>query len=144
MPRLNRSWTKNELRAIYDNTCGYCSLCHIKLSLINYNARGRRAAWHVEHTVPIALGGTNRLGNLKPACIDCNLDKGICTARAARARNGLTRAPYSRSRVATLRKRNTWGGIAAGAGTGAAVGGPFGAVVGALFGGLFGNNLKVK
>jgi 5-methylcytosine-specific restriction endonuclease McrA len=144
MARLTRCWTKQELRAIYDNTSGYCSLCHIKLSFSNYNARGSRGAWHVEHTVPIALGGTNRLNNLKAACIVCNLDKGVSSARAARARNGVTRAPYSRSRVAALRERNTWGGIAAGAGTGAAVGGPFGALVGGLFGGLLGQSLKIK
>ncbi len=31
----------------------------------------------VDHVVPIALGGSNRIGNLVLACVECNTRKGI-------------------------------------------------------------------
>jgi 5-methylcytosine-specific restriction endonuclease McrA len=33
-------------------------------------------AEHVDHIVPLARGGAHVLGNLLPACADCNLEKG--------------------------------------------------------------------
>ena len=32
--------------------------------------------FEIDHRVPIALGGTNRMGNLVLACVDCNRRKG--------------------------------------------------------------------
>lgn len=30
---------------------------------------------HIEHVVPISLGGTHTLGNIVPACQSCNFNK---------------------------------------------------------------------
>jgi 5-methylcytosine-specific restriction endonuclease McrA len=42
---------------------------------------GRRCACgapaeHVDHIIPVADGGTDRLDNLRPSCAACNLAKG--------------------------------------------------------------------
>jgi len=144
MPRLNRSWTIEELRVIYDSTSGYCSICHRKVYFTNYGKHGSRGAWHVDHTVPVAVGGTNRINNLRPACIRCNLDKGTRSVVSARAVNGVTRAPYSRAKARAVRSRNTLDGAIAGAAAGAAIAGPSGALVGGIIGGFFGHGKRVK
>src|SRR5690242_8176235 len=85
-------------RAVYDRTSGYCHLCHRKLSFLNHGKLGRKGAWHVEHHRPRALGGTDDIGNLYPACIDCNLEKGTRSTRTVRAWNGKKRAPLCREK----------------------------------------------
>lgn len=45
---------------LYRNTCAYC----------NTNPYG-----HIDHIVPVALGGSNDIENLVPACASCNLSK---------------------------------------------------------------------
>ncbi len=81
-------FTPKQLRAVYARTSGYCHICYRKLALDNYGKRGERGAWHVDHSNPRAKGGTDRLNNLYPACIDCNIDKGARTTRAARGSHG--------------------------------------------------------
>jgi 5-methylcytosine-specific restriction endonuclease McrA len=34
---------------------------------------------HVDHVVPLAAGGTTSEGNLRTACEECNLGKGVRT-----------------------------------------------------------------
>ena len=31
---------------------------------------------HIDHVTPWSAGGLNELGNLRAACVDCNLGKG--------------------------------------------------------------------
>jgi 5-methylcytosine-specific restriction endonuclease McrA len=45
-------------------TCVYCG------------RRGRRLLLSIDHVFPVALGGTNDVGNLVTACRACNLTKG--------------------------------------------------------------------
>ena len=82
------------LERIYERTEGRCHLCRKKLSRRNYGLLGRRGAWEVEHSTARANGGTDHGNNLYAACIACNRQKGTLSTRAARARNGYTRAPY--------------------------------------------------
>src|SRR5215218_7307538 len=88
-------FTKQLLDTIYRKSSGYCHLCHKKLSRRNYGKRGARGAWHVEHSVPRAKGGTDHLNNLFPACVKCNCDKSSMTTRTARRWNDKTCAPLS-------------------------------------------------
>jgi len=131
----NMRFTNEQLDQIYRKTSGYCHLCHTKLSRKNYGQDDERGAWHVEHSVPRAKGGTDHLNNLKPACISCNLDKGTQTTRAARGRNGKTRAPMSVEKRKQAKSENTFLGALGGGLAGLAVGGPIGAAIGAFAGG---------
>lgn len=57
-----------------DKVCRYCG-----------NDSG---PYEIDHVVPVALGGTNRLGNLVLACKDCNGKKGarVWTPKRLRSR----------------------------------------------------------
>ncbi len=125
------------LNDIYDRTSGYCHLCHKKLAFQNYNKRGQRGAWHVEHSNARARGGTDRLNNLYAACIDCNLVKGTLTTKTVRSWKGKSRAPLSGPKRARAKAIDA----ASGALMGGAVGsfaGPWGAVIGAAVGARLG------
>jgi len=111
-------------RDIFDRTRGKCHICHKQLSFCNHGRHGGRGAWHVDHSVAIARGGTNHGNNLKAACIPCNLDKSTTTARTARAWNGRRRAPLSAARYEAKKSQNAWAGAATGIGVGALLGGP--------------------
>src|SRR5438094_2883758 len=117
------SYDAATLRTIYDRTNGRCHLCGKKLSFVNYGRPGRKAPWHVEHSVALARGGTDHLNNLFPACIDCNLDKGTASSRAARGWYGRKRAPLSKAQKESVRKSN------------AGLGGVIGGLIGVLLGG---------
>jgi 5-methylcytosine-specific restriction endonuclease McrA len=126
---------KQQLIRIYRSTSGYCHLCHAKLSLKNHGQHGKKGAWHVDHSVPRSKGGTDRLNNLKPACISCNLDKSNKTTRTARRWNGKKCAPLSPEKRKQAKTGNAILGAMGGGAVGFAVGGPVGAVIGALAGG---------
>jgi hypothetical protein len=138
-----RTYTRSELRVIYDRTSAYCSLCHRKVFFSNYGIRGARGSWNVEHSVAVANGGSDRGNNLYAACIECNEDKGTRSARSARATYGQTRAPYSRKRARAIREENTVGGALLGATIGGIVLGP-GVLIGGALGGEFGRRKRVK
>lgn len=129
------AYTQAQLDRIYRCTSGRCHLCHKVLSRKNYGQQGERGAWHVDHSVPRAKGGTDHLNNLKPACISCNLDKGTQTTRTARGRKGKIRAPMSVEKRKQTKSKNTFLGALGGGLAGLAVGGPIGAAIGAFAGG---------
>lgn len=136
-----RRLIEEDLQFIYTSTDGHCTVCKKKLSFVNYNRPGRRGAWHVDHSKALAKGGSNYLRNLKPACIDCNREKGTITIRTARGWHGFKKAPLSREKKEEIRNRNTGIGITAGAVAGGLAFGPPGALVGALLGGLGGHSI---
>ena len=72
-------WDDETLDWVYEKTDGYCRYCEKKLSRLNYASSGDRGAWEVDHSVPLAVGGTDYLSNLWPACIECNRNKGTTT-----------------------------------------------------------------
>jgi len=77
------AWSPQELRSIYNRTCGNCHLCHRKMYLTNYGKFGERGAWEVEHSVARARGGTDHGNNLYGAHISCNREKRDGSTRAA-------------------------------------------------------------
>jgi hypothetical protein len=123
--------TTKQLRVIYKRTSGYCHICHKKLAFGNYGKQGERGSWHVDHSNPRAKGGTDRLNNLYPACIDCNMDKGTRTTRTARRWHGTKRAPLSVSKRREAKRDAAISQGVAGAILGGALFGPLGAVAGA-------------
>lgn len=127
------------LRMVYDRTSGYCHICFKKLSFGNHGVRGSKGAWHIDHSLAKANGGTDHLNNLKPACIRCNEDKGTSSIRSARSKNGHTRAPYSKAKREKVRKSNVITGVVIGGMIGA-IAGPLGAAIGATLGGIIGND----
>jgi hypothetical protein len=131
-------FSDEELNRIYDRTNGKCHLCHRRLAFRNYGAHGKLGAWHVEHSLPLARGGTNFLLNLYGACIRCNLEKSTRSTRTARAWAGKSRAPLSRERRASAKEDAALLGGVVGAGLGAALTGRHGLLLGAVLGAVIG------
>ena len=126
------------LKRVFDRSSGKCHICHKQLAFNNYNQPGTRGAWHVEHSRPRARGGSDRLNNLYPAHIYCNIAKGVTTSRTARKVHGLTRAPLSAKARRTAKVENGVVGGAFGMVVGAALAGPAGVLLGGLLGSKFG------
>ncbi len=137
------AYSKDQQRSIYGKTSGYCHLCHKKLSFCNYGLKGERGSWHFDHDIPRAWGGSDDRSNLLPACIQCNLEKGTKETKSVRKSNGVTRAPYSRSRVERIRDANHLKGVIGGAIAGS-VFGPGGALAGMVIGLIIGENETPK
>ena len=78
------SYIDEELAYIYDKTDGYCHLCDGKVAWKNYANFGSRGAWEVDHSNPIAAGGTDYYRNLFAAHISCNRSKGAMSSREFR------------------------------------------------------------
>jgi hypothetical protein len=135
-------YSNEQLSRIYDRTSGYCHICRKKLSFINYGRLGARGAWEVEHSIARANGGSSHRNNLYAACISCNRSKCAGTTRSARAANGRTAAPLSRTRRAAKRRENTAVGVGAGALIGTALG-PGGWIIGGLLGALISDSVKI-
>jgi hypothetical protein len=56
--------TQRDLRRLIQRHHGLCAYCQIK-------------PWqHIDHVIPLARGGRHSIGNLLPACQDCNQSKG--------------------------------------------------------------------
>jgi 5-methylcytosine-specific restriction endonuclease McrA len=136
-------YDNDRLNRIYDKTDGHCHICHKKLAFTNHGKRGTKGAWHVEHSVPKAKGGTDHLNNLFPACVGCNHEKGTVHTKTARGWKGNTRAPHSASKKKQIKTKNTIGGAVIGGAVGALLG-PGGAILGAAIGGAIGNNNSPK
>ncbi len=137
-------YENEKLNQIYAKTDGYCHICHKKLALSNYGVNGAKGSWHVEHSKPKAKGGTDHMNNLYAACISCNIEKGTSHTKTARAKNGNTRAPYSKEKKQKIKTNNTVGGATIGSGIGWAIGGPVGGLVGGLIGGAIGSSNSPK
>jgi 5-methylcytosine-specific restriction endonuclease McrA len=131
------------LKRIYSKTDGYCHLCHKKLSFHNHGKRGLKGAWHIEHSVAKANGGSNHLNNLFAACIDCNINKNTKHTRTIRRTNGVSRAPYNRQKKNNIRTSNTLTGAAGGAIIGSYFG-PAGTFFGSIIGAIFGDENSPK
>jgi 5-methylcytosine-specific restriction endonuclease McrA len=111
-PNSGMKCSDERLNDIFDRTDGRCHLCGKRLAFCNFAKFGLRGAWEVEHSVPRARGGTNRLNNLYAACITCNRSKGTRRTRSVRAEWGYTRAPLSvRKKEELLQENILTGGL---------------------------------
>jgi len=64
------SHTASDIRAIFENQRGLCANCKAKLT------KSGKQKYHVDHVMPLALGGSNWPSNLQCLCQKCNLSKG--------------------------------------------------------------------
>ena len=94
------------LERVFDRTDGKCHICHRRVAWKNYGELGARGAWEVDHSVPRAWGGTDRLSNLLPAHIRCNRSKQASSTRSARGQHGKHRAPLPANQKRTTRVKN--------------------------------------
>jgi len=92
MPRV---FAGDVLERVFDRTDGRCHICYRRVAWKNYAVLGARGAWEVDHSVPRAFGGTDRITNLLPAHISCNRSKQAGSSRSARGQHGRRRAPLS-------------------------------------------------
>lgn len=65
-----RRLTASERRDLWEAYGRACSYCSVPVSLHGF---------HGDHSIPLALGGSNSIRNFRVACPDCNLKKGILT-----------------------------------------------------------------
>jgi hypothetical protein len=111
-----RRYTDEQLYFIYDRTDGFCNICHKKLAFRNYAAFGDKGAWEVDHSLSLKRSGSSTLQNLFPAHISCNRSKQAGSSKAARARAGYGRTPYSpREKAQKKNEAGVAGALAAGA-----------------------------
>ena len=132
------AYSKSELRMIWKKTDCRCHLCWRRLRLSSYGLVDERDAWEIDHSNARANGGTDRKGNLQPACIGCNRGKQAESTRSVRRQNGFGRSPMSAEEKGAARAKSALGGGALGATAGGLMFGPPGAIIGGLLGGLVG------
>lgn len=72
----NAAWLKIRAAVLRDEP--YCRVCWAE-------GRGRVEATDVDHEIPLAEGGTNARGNLRPLCHECH------SRHTAITRSGFTR-----------------------------------------------------
>lgn len=75
-PTRMRSLAVGTRRAVLERDGRVCQYCHTRI--------GPRTAFHIDHVVPVALGGNSELENLVICCVPCNYQKGtrpgsLCT-----------------------------------------------------------------
>jgi hypothetical protein len=105
------AYTDDELNDIFDRTDGDCHICSGPLKFSHYGDIDSRHGWEVDHSVPRALGGTDRLSNRYAAHISCNRSKQAGSTRSARSLYGYTRAPDSLKKRQDVRAQKTLIGV---------------------------------
>lgn len=104
---MPRAFATDVLERVFDRTDGRCHICYRRVAWKNYAVLGARGAWEVDHSVPRAFGGTDRITNLLPAHISCNRSKQAGSSRSARGQHGRRRAPLSGNSRQVARIRNS-------------------------------------
>lgn len=85
---MRRKFSAEERKRIFDKTDGICHLCNGTLAFSSYGGRGVRGKWEIEHSIPIAKGGTDHFNNLFPAHVRCNKIKSDREKRTVRRELG--------------------------------------------------------
>ncbi|MCA3504765.1 MAG: HNH endonuclease [Rhodobacter sp.] len=60
-----KAFTKHQRLMVQDAFSGRCSGCEGRLT----------GSWHIDHVIPLALGGRHEPGNWVPICVDCHKAK---------------------------------------------------------------------
>ena len=60
-------------KKLFSSTNGKCYYCGCDLIW------GEPRMWHIEHRMPIILGGLDEISNISPSCPECNIEKHIKT-----------------------------------------------------------------
>lgn len=63
--------------ACWKSQSGRCMYCAVHL---------QRGDWHIDHKIPVSLGGANEVSNYQALCVPCNLRKGQMTDKQFRNR----------------------------------------------------------
>jgi 5-methylcytosine-specific restriction endonuclease McrA len=133
---------RGRLKDLLSKTNSRCHVCRRTLVLKNYGVPGARGAWSVDHSRAQAIGGSHHFNNLWPACPPCNSSKGTLSSRTARAREGFSRAPFSKAQAEEKRAKNTIVGAGLLGIAGAILGAPIAVL--AIAGGTLGYLLEVE
>ena len=72
-------YTFSKLRNIFGKTDGKCRCCGKRLVFENHSTSRDPNGWEVDHDIPKSRGGTNRVDNLWPMCVNCNWRKSSLT-----------------------------------------------------------------
>lgn len=123
-------------RKVFEKSNGLCHLCHGPLAYSNYGNHGARGAWEIDHSNPVARGGTDHLNNLYAAHTVCNRAKQARSSASVRRENGHSRPPMSASAMRELKAGDAWTGALSGGLIGARFGGFHGLLIGAAVGAL--------
>jgi 5-methylcytosine-specific restriction endonuclease McrA len=68
------SWTAQDIQRMWEQQAGHC-WWRVTASCKKRRYRLSMEFTHVDHRIPLILGGTNELENLVLSCADCNLSK---------------------------------------------------------------------
>jgi hypothetical protein len=128
----------------FQRTDGRCHICRATLIFKLYGKLNVPGAWEIDHSNPLAVGGTHTRRNFLPACPGCNRSKQHRTTRSARAQHGYMRAPVSAQKQLQRRTNNTIVGGGIGAVALGVVAGPPGILFGVVLGGFLGNMEDVE
>ena len=105
-----RQYSQKELASIFHRSGGKCHLCLEPLVFEAYGRTDHPGGWEVDHSRPVAAGGSDHHNNLCPAHPSCNRSKGTRSSRSVRAENGFARPPLSTEQREQAVRDNTFGG----------------------------------
>ncbi len=95
--RFSRKDNPTKVQAVWEACGGKCSLCSQAMVFEHDNSA---AAFEVDHVVPLTLGGTNALSNLRGVCKSCNLKEAKKSGRnLVLVSGGATPAPNPDSKL---------------------------------------------
>jgi len=131
-----RTFDEATRRAVFGKSNRLCHLCGQPTAYANYGNHGARGAWEIDHSIPVAKGGTDHLNNLYAAHTSCNRAKQARSSASVRRENGLSGPPRSEAATQRLKEGDAWTGALAGGLVGARFGGFPGMLLGAAIGAL--------
>lgn len=83
-PDIKKKESSSREKRVFAKTERECWYCGRLLVFANHGCPGSLGAWEVDHATPVSRGGSDRIWNLWPACVDCNREKGDKTAEEYR------------------------------------------------------------